>query len=157
MQAVRAAVGPDYPISMRLSQWKMGDYAAKLVDTPEQLEQFLNVLVQAGVDIFHISTRRFWDPEFEGSELSLAGWVKKLSGKTTITVGSVGMESDPSEDGQAGQHGLDELLERLDKQEFDLIAVGRALLGDPAWAKKIREGRIDEIKAFTPEATTTLF
>ncbi|KWX80614.1 1,2-oxophytodienoate reductase [Paenibacillus riograndensis] len=157
VQAVRAAVGPDYPVSMRLSQWKMGDYAAKLVDTPEQLEQFLNVLVKAGVDIFHISTRRFWDPEFEGSELSLAGWVKKLSGKTTITVGSVGIEDEPSEDGEAGRHGLEELQNRLERQEFDLIAVGRALLGDPAWAKKIREGRIDEIKAFTPEATAVLF
>ncbi|WP_039790080.1 NADH:flavin oxidoreductase [Paenibacillus riograndensis] len=157
VQAVRAAVGPDYPVSMRLSQWKMGDYAAKLVGTPEQLEQFLNVLVKAGVDIFHISTRRFWDPEFEGSELSLAGWVKKLSGKTTITVGSVGMEDEPSEDGEAGRHGLEELLKRLERQEFDLIAVGRALLGDPAWAKKIREGRVDEIKAFTPEATAVLF
>lgn len=139
VQAVRAAVGPDYPVSIRLSQWKMADYTAKLVDTPEQLKQFLDVLVKAGVDIFHISTRRFWDPEFAGSELSLAGWVKKLTGKTTITVGSVGMDSDPAEGEEADRQGLEELLKRLDNREFDLVAVGRALLGDPAWAKKIRE------------------
>ncbi|MBW4083018.1 NADH:flavin oxidoreductase [Paenibacillus sp. S150] len=157
VQAVRAAVGPDYPVSMRLSQWKMGDYTAKLVDTPEQLEQFLNVLVEAGVDIFHISTRRFWEPEFEGSELGLAGWVKKLSGKTTFAVGSVGMDSDPAEDGDAGHPGLEELLKRLENHEFDLVAVGRALLGDPAWARKIREGRMDEIVAFTPEAAARLY
>lgn len=157
VQAVRAAVGPDYPISMRLSQWKMGDYAARLVDTPEQLEQFLNVLVEAGVDIFHISTRRFWDPEFEGSELTFAGWVKKLSGKTTIAVGSVGMDSDEAEGGEPAGQGLAELLKRLGDQEFDLIAVGRALLGDPAWAKKVRENRFDEILPFTPEATAVLF
>jgi 2,4-dienoyl-CoA reductase-like NADH-dependent reductase (Old Yellow Enzyme family) len=155
--AVRAAVGPDYPISIRLSQWKMTDYTAKLVDTPEQLKQFLDLLVQAGVDIFHISTRRFWDPEFAGSELGLAGWVKKLTGKTTIAVGSVGMDNDPAEGGEAEHQGMDELLKRLDNQEFDLVAVGRALLGDPAWAKKIREGRVEEILAFTPEAAAQLY
>jgi 2,4-dienoyl-CoA reductase-like NADH-dependent reductase (Old Yellow Enzyme family) len=157
VQAVRAAVGPDYPVSLRLSQWKMTDYTAKLVDTPEQLEQFLNVLVKAGVDIFHISTRRFWEPEFAGSELSLAGWVKKLTGKTTITVGSVGINDDPAEGEEAEQQGLAELLKRLDNQEFDLVAVGRALLGDPAWAKKIREGRMEDIQAFTPEAAANLY
>jgi len=157
VQAVRAAVGPDYPISIRLSQWKMVDYTAKLVDTPEQLEQFLSVLVEAGVDIFHISTRRFWEPEFAGSELGLAGWVKKLTGKTTITVGSIGMDSDPAEGGEADHQGLEELLERLNNGEFDLVAIGRALLGDPAWAKKIREGRMEEIQAFTPAAAAQLY
>lgn len=146
VQAVRAAVGPEYPIAMRLSQWKMNDYNAKLVDTPEQLEQFLSVLVTAGVDIFHCSTRHFGESEFEGSKLSFAGWVKKLSGKTTITVGAVGMDSD-----------MDDLLERLDNHEFDLVSVGRALLGDPAWATKIREGKLHELQAFTPEAVSTLF
>lgn len=157
IQAVRAAVGPDFPISIRLSQWKMGDYSARLVDTPEQLEQFLKVLVNAGIDIFHISTRRFWDPEFAGSELSFAGWVKKLSGKTTITVGSVGMDGDEADSGEPDRQGLPELLKRLDAREFDLVAVGRALLGDPAWAKKLHEGRMNEIQAFTPEAAAVLF
>lgn len=153
LRAVRAAVGPDYPISMRLSQWKMADYTAKLWDTPEQLEQFLSVLVEAGVDIFHVSTRRFNEPGFAGSELSLAGWVKKLSGKTTIAVGSVGM----ADDGEAGVPGYQELMSRLKQQEFDLVAVGRALLGDPAWARKVHEGRLDEIKPFTPEAAAVLY
>ncbi|SFF11357.1 2,4-dienoyl-CoA reductase [Paenibacillus algorifonticola] len=160
IQAIRAAVGPDYPIAIRISQWKMNDYNAKLVDTPEQLEQLLSVLVKAGVDIFHCSTRRFWEPEFEGSELNFAGWVKKLTGKTTITVGSVGLDTDYvslyTEGKGAGHTDIDALLERLDNDEFDLVAVGRALLGDPAWATKIREGRMNELQAFTPEVLATL-
>ncbi|MNN84767.1 hypothetical protein D3C81_2019690 [compost metagenome] len=52
---------------------------------------------------------------------------------------------------------MEELLKRLDNQEFDLVAVGRALLGDPAWAKKIREGRMEEIQAFTPDAAAKLY
>ena len=47
-----------------------------------------------GVDAFHASTRRYWLPEFEGSDLNLAGWTKKLTGKPTITVGSVGLDGD---------------------------------------------------------------
>lgn len=153
VRAVRAAVGPEYPVSMRLSQWKMADYTAKLWETPEQLEQFLKVLVEAGVDIFHVSTRRINEPAFAGSELSLAGWVKKLSGKTTIAVGSVGIAGD-GEDSSVN-YGI--LKEKLEQQEFDLVAVGRALLGDPAWAKKVHEGRLDEIKPFTPEAAAVLY
>ncbi|ANY68136.1 12-oxophytodienoate reductase [Paenibacillus sp. BIHB 4019] len=160
IQSIRAAVGPDYPIAIRISQWKMNDYNAKLVDTPEQLEQLLHVLVQAGVDIFHCSTRRFWEPEFEGSELNFAGWVKKLSGKTTITVGSVGLDTDYvslyTEGKGAGHTDIDALLERLSNDEFDLVAVGRALLGDPEWAAKIRDGRLNELQAFTPEALAAL-
>jgi 2,4-dienoyl-CoA reductase-like NADH-dependent reductase (Old Yellow Enzyme family) len=160
VEAVRSAVGPDYPIAFRLSQWKMNAYQAKPFETPEQLEQLLSVLVKAGVDIFHCSTRRFWEPEFAGSDLNLAGWVKKLSGKTTITVGSVGLDNEftslYTEGKGAGQKDIDDLLERLNNNEFDLVAVGRALIADPAWAVKIREGRMDELQPFTPEALSTL-
>ncbi|HAF90241.1 MAG TPA: 12-oxophytodienoate reductase, partial [Pseudomonas sp.] len=67
VQAVREAVGPDFPIIFRFSQWKQQDYTARLVQSPEALGEFLAPLVEAGVDIFHCSTRRFWEPEFEGS------------------------------------------------------------------------------------------
>jgi 2,4-dienoyl-CoA reductase-like NADH-dependent reductase (Old Yellow Enzyme family) len=31
---------------------------------------------------------------------------------------------------------------------FDLVAVGRALLADPAWVEKVRQGRLDELRPF---------
>ncbi|WP_168119530.1 NADH:flavin oxidoreductase [Paenibacillus sp. HB172176] len=160
IEAVRAAVGPDFPIIFRYSQWKPVDYSAKLASNPEELERFLHQLSSVGVDIFHASTRRFWEPEFEGSELNLAGWTRKLTGKPAITVGSVGLDSDFTSlfaEGKGGQtSGLDELIMRLEREEFDLVAVGRALLMDPAWAAKIREDRVDELKSFTPAALATL-
>ena len=90
---MRAAVGPDFPIVLRYSQWKQQDYSARLVENPAQLADFLEPLSDAGVDIFHCSTRRFWEPEFEDSNLNLAGWTKKLTGKPTITVGSIGVSN----------------------------------------------------------------
>lgn len=161
IQAVRAAVGPDFPIILRFSQWKQQDYSARLVQTPEQLEAFLKPLSDAGVDIFHCSTRRFWEPEFEGSDLNLAGWTRKLTGKPTITVGSVGLDGEflqfmVKTDKVAEPASLENLLERLNKEEFDLVAVGRALLVDPDWALKVREGREQDVLPFSRDALTTL-
>lgn len=153
IQAVRAAVGPDFPIVFRYSQWKQGDYKHKMAQTPQELEAFLAPLSDAGVDIFHASTRRFNNPEFEGSGLNLAGWSKKLTGKPSITVGSVGLDSDflRSYAGKpAHVASIDSLIDRLESEEFDLVAVGRALLSDAAWANKVGDGREAEIVPFEP-------
>ena len=40
--------------------------------------------------------------------------------------------------------------------EVDLVAVGRALLVDAAWAEKLRTGRTAEWIPFTPAALATL-
>lgn len=159
VKACRRAVGKDFAIILRFSQWKQQDYAARLADTPEKLEAFLSPLVEAGVDIFHCSTRRYWEPEFDGSTLNLAGWTKKLSGKPTITVGSVGLTGDfiNAWSGEESQpRGLEDLVERLENDEFDLVAVGRALLQDPNWAAKIRDGRSAELSDYDAKALATL-
>lgn len=161
IKAVRAAVGPDFPIILRFSQWKQQDYSARLVLTPEALGEFLQPLSDAGVDIFHCSTRRFWEPEFDGSDLNLAGWTRKLTGKPTITVGSVGLDGEflqfmVNTDKVAKPADLGALLTRLNNQEFDLVAVGRALLVDPDWAVKVRDGRQEDILPFSREALMKL-
>ena len=159
VEAMRREVGPDYPVILRFSQWKLQDYDAKLAQTADELQAFLQPLVRAGVDAFHCSQRRFWQPEFEGSGLNLAGWVKKLTGKPTISVGSVGLSGDfiAGFAGESSENArLDGLIERLERDEFDLVAIGRALLVDPAWARKIHEGRYDELQPFSKEALATL-
>ena len=88
--------------------------------------------------------------------MNFAGWIKKLTGRPTITVGSVGLagpmsvtdlgkQTDPSTD-------LAPLARRLASGEFDIVAVGRALLADPLWARKVKDGRLDELMPFTKEA-----
>ncbi|MDQ2094844.1 NADH:flavin oxidoreductase [Rhodalgimonas zhirmunskyi] len=162
IRAVRAAVGPDFPVIFRFSQWKQQDYSARLCETPEELKAFLMPLAEAGVDIFHCSTRRFWEPEFDGSDLNLAGWVKKLTGKPTITVGSVGLNADflPDDgtaDFRAAQPAsIDNLLERAARDEFDLVAVGRALIANPDWANQVKEGHLDSLKAYEKDMLKTL-
>ena len=160
LKAVRAAVGPDFPVIIRLSQWKLQDFGAKLARTPAEMEAWLNPLIDAGADMLHCSQRRFWEPEFDGSDLNFAGWAKKLTGAPTITVGSVGLSGDfiAGFGGEASQPAsLDELTRRLDRGDFDLVAVGRALLQDPEWATKVRQGRVDELMEFEAKAMATLY
>ncbi|MFE5593605.1 NADH:flavin oxidoreductase [Streptomyces sp. NPDC056549] len=157
--AVRGTVSPDFPVIFRFSQWKQDAYDARLAETPQELESILAPLAAAGVDAFHASTRRHWISEFEGSDLNLAGWTKKLTGRPTITVGSVGLDGDFIH-AFAGEgapvQGIDDLLDRLERDEFDMVAVGRALLQDPEWAAKVLAGRTDELKPYDAAAVQTL-
>ena len=161
VRAVRKEVGSEFPILLRFSQWKQQDFTAKLAQTPADLERFLAPLVDAGVDVFHCSTRRFWEPEFPdtGSDLNLAGWTKKLSGVPTITVGSVSLNQDfIASFRQAGAQtaGIDRLIEMMERGDFDLVAIGRAMIVNPDWANKVRDSRFSDLKDYGPEALTTL-
>ena len=158
LKAVRAAVGPDFVVILRLSQWKQQDYAFRVATSPQEMEQWLIPLKEAGADIFHCSQRRFWEPEFADSDLNFAGWAKKITGQPTITVGSVGLSSDffGAFAGESSDpSNLDELIRRYERGDFDLVAVGRAMLQDPNWVQKIRTGRKTE--TFTKDALTKLY
>jgi 2,4-dienoyl-CoA reductase-like NADH-dependent reductase (Old Yellow Enzyme family) len=159
LRAVRAAVCSDFAIILRLSQWKQQDYTARLANTPAEMEEWLQPLVDAGADILHCSQRRFWEPEFDESDLNFAGWAKKLTGVPTITVGSVGLSGDfiGAFSGEASQAAsLNELLRRLERGDFDLVAVGRALLQDPQWTVKIHQNRTADLMNFNPSALAML-
>ena len=156
--AVRAAVSPDFPVNFRFSQWKGGAYDARLAQSPQELEQLLTPLADAGVDAFHASTRRYWLPEFDGSELNLAGWTKKLTGRPVISVGSVGLDKEfMGPEGMAfqpGTTGIEKLLDRLENDEFDMIAVGRSLIADPDWPSRITKG--EQTNPFSAELLGSL-
>lgn len=157
--ACRAAVSDAFPLFFRMSQWKSDAYDAQLARTPQELDDLLTPLAEAGVDVFHASTRRYWLPEFEGSDLNLAGWVKKISGRPTLTVGSVGLDDDFFSAFQGNDSkvtGIEQLLDRLERDEFDMVAVGRALISDPEWAAKTLRGRTADITPFTAGMLTTL-
>jgi 2,4-dienoyl-CoA reductase-like NADH-dependent reductase (Old Yellow Enzyme family) len=163
IRAMRQAVGEDFVIAMRVSQWKTGYYDTKLASTPAELESWLGPLADAGVDLFDCSQRRFWEPEFAGSDLNFAGWVKKVLGKPTITVGSVGLDRDLFADfEQAGQSSpniasLNELERRFERGDFDIVAIGRALLGDPWWLQKVLAGRLSELTPYSVQAMQSHF
>lgn len=159
IREVRRQVGEEMVVQIRLSQWKPTAYDNKVAATPQELEAWLLPLVDAGVDMLHCSQRRFWEPEFAGSDLNFAGWARKLTGVPVITVGSVGLSGEFTaglRGESSGPTPLDDLVRRFDRGDFDLVAVGRALLADPHWVEKVRDGRTEELVGFTREALMEL-
>ena len=145
VRAIRAAIGEDLPIIFRFSQHKQQDYKARFADSPEELGTILGALADAGVDLFDASSRRFDMPAFEGSDLNLAGWARKLTGKPSMVVGGIGLNN-WVQDTFKGRgetqavNNLDQVRRLFDRGMFDMIAVGRALLSDPAWVERARAG-----------------
>jgi 2,4-dienoyl-CoA reductase-like NADH-dependent reductase (Old Yellow Enzyme family) len=157
--AVRAEVGADFPISCRISNWKPTAPDAHITGSPEELRVMLSALRAAGVDIFNISVRRFWAPEWPGSGWGLAGWAKSMTDAVVMTVGSVGISIDffdnmiGAVEAQSTRGDcLGDLVGRFEGGEFDLVGVGRSLLADPHWLRKVRDGDYETLRVFTRAA-----
>jgi 2,4-dienoyl-CoA reductase-like NADH-dependent reductase (Old Yellow Enzyme family) len=136
-------------------------YGARLAVTPDEMAQWLVPLVEAGADPALLAAALL-EPNSGGGRragLNFAGWAKKLTGAPTISVGSVGLSGDFL-GAFAGEHshavGLEELVRRMEREEFDLIAVGRAILADPHWVSKIRAGDTADLRDFDRSALKTL-
>jgi 2,4-dienoyl-CoA reductase-like NADH-dependent reductase (Old Yellow Enzyme family) len=153
--AMRVAVGPDFPIFLRVSQWKQQDYRVRLAPTPAEMADWLCPLVEAGVDVLDCSQRRFWEPEFpelDGEDgMNFAGWAKQLTGAATMTVGSVGLSGDffGTFTGDNSQPvSIERLVRLFERGDFDLVGVGRALISNPEWVQQIRDGNEAALKPF---------
>ena len=74
-------------------------------------------------------------------------------------MGSVGLSEEfvaTYREGTAEVRGIEDLLARMEMDEFDLIAVGRALLANPDWPKLIRAGATDKLRTFNKEQLAEL-
>ena len=137
LQEVRKAVGPDFPISLRLSV----EECIKDGYTFEDIRPILPNLVKAGADMLHASLGTHGSP---GGITSAppeypAGFnvwrAKKLKEAAGLPVIAVGRFSDPSLANDV-----------IARREADLVAFGRQFLADPDFLIKAREGRPEDIR-----------
>ena len=82
--------------------------------------------------------------------------MKKLSGKPSIAVGSIGLDNDFvstffGEETNKANNTLDTLFACVENEEFDLVAVGRMLLANPDWANKVKKALYSEIIPFSQQ------
>lgn len=156
--AIRGEIG-NLPLSFRFSQWKTADYDARIADSPAELEETLLPLRDAGVSIFHPSTRRVWEPGFAGSDRTLAGWTRELMDLPVIGVGSVGLDGQlltgPDARGSRVADNIARVAELIARGEFDIVALGRILLSNPDWVRRRTLGA--GVKAYQHEDRNFLY
>jgi 2,4-dienoyl-CoA reductase-like NADH-dependent reductase (Old Yellow Enzyme family) len=158
VEAIRQNVNHEFLISFRFSQFAEADFTAKPIESYDELRALLSTLRQAGVDLFSVSTRRFWIPEWpeHDSDRSLTGWCKEFTDAAIMTVGSVGLKQDLYESlseavGGPAPPELTHLLKRFEAGQFDLVAVGRGMFADPDWVAKVASGRTDALVPWNKE------
>lgn len=164
VRAIRARVGPDFPIMFRFSQWKGPEYHARLAETPAELAGYLEPLADAGVDLFDASTRRFWEAEFaDDGPWNLAGWARRLTGKAAMTVGCVSLELPLQSRGgrvkdiaTVSRENIARLMSLFERGDFDLVGVGRAMIANPDWAARVARGEVDALRAYDPATLSEL-
>src|SRR5690606_24505163 len=84
------------------------------------------------------------------------GWAKKFTDIPVVSVGSLGLKIDlfggflaKNQTFEfAGREQMQILADQFARGEFDLMAVGRSIIGDADWLVKVREGRYRDIRTF---------
>jgi 2,4-dienoyl-CoA reductase-like NADH-dependent reductase (Old Yellow Enzyme family)/thioredoxin reductase len=137
IKEVRHRVGPDFPISVRLSM----EEAIRGGYTAENMQAVLPDMVGAGADLIHASFGTHGSPAGITSppaeyEPGFNAWLaKKVKEVVPVPVIAVGRFTEPAQ--------ADEVIARGDA---DLAAFGRQFLADPDFLLKARDGRSKDIR-----------
>ncbi|MGB9035167.1 NADH:flavin oxidoreductase [Arthrobacter sp. UCD-GKA] len=140
-RAVREAVGPEMTVGIRISQAKVSDHDHRWAGGIDEAEVIFSTLGDTGVDFIHTTEYKAYAPAFGDGSPSLAALAKRYSGLPVIANGNL----DDPETAEA----------LLADGTADVIALGKAALGNRDWPERVRHGRpLDELDAslFAPLA-----
>ncbi len=134
LDATRAAVGPRMPVFIRVS-------ADELVQGGNTLEDTVEILggIADKVDVIDVSAALAFNLQYQIDRMDLPdGWrsgmaarVREATGRPTITSGNI---RDPRVAEEIVAEG-----------RADLVAIGRGLIADPHWVRKLQAGCADQI------------
>lgn len=135
-EAVREAVGEDFPILYRIN----ADEHVEGGITPEEGRKFAAMLDQAGVDALHVSGGVYGSPlaiipTMYDPPLPLSGYAAAIKAEVKAPVIAVGKIHEPAFGEQLIAEG-----------EADFVSLGRALITDSHFAKKIELNQVDNIR-----------
>ena len=137
VKRVIQTVGPDFVVGYRLAAEEFLDDGLHL----EESLQFVKMLEKKGIDFMHATAGIIYEtgewiasPIYvaPGALVYIADAIKKITRVPVIAVGRINTPQQAEEILQAGK--------------ADLIAMGRALVGDPFFVKKAKEGRENDIR-----------
>lgn len=125
-QAVRAAVGADFTVGMRISQGKVNDFTHKWRGAEADAAQIFGVLGRLPVDYVHTTEFEAWKGAF-GDGPSLAALARRYAGLPVVANGSL--------------HDPARVAAMVAAGEADLVSLGRGALTHADWPRRVREGK----------------
>lgn len=139
VEAVRRAVGPDYPIDIRIGASERVKESVSLEDITEfilRVEDKIDMVhISSGLDKLVGATSYIEAPSIHPHQLNVP-YAEKIRAKVkripVVVVGSITMP--------------DEAESIIAEGKADAVALGRALVADPDWVNKARDNRPEDIR-----------
>lgn len=126
LRAVKAAVGGEAPVGIRISQGKVNDFTAKWPGGEDDAAAIFGALAAAGADFIHVTEFEAWKPAFEGGSETLIALARRHApGVTIIANGSL--------------HTIERAAEAL-ALGADIVALGRGALANPDMPRLFEQG-----------------
>ena len=138
VESMKQKAGNDYPLLCRISGADFMDGGNTLEDT----KQVAPLLEKAGIHALNVSTGWHESPvPFIQMSVPRGNWIYLAEGvKSVVTIPVIG-----------GTRINDPVLAEqiLTDDRVDMVYAARALIADPEWPNKAKEGRLDEIRPCT--------
>ena len=133
-KAVRAKVGAQIPVGVRISQGKVNDYFHKWADAERDAEIIFGSLADAGADFIHVTEFEAWRPAFTEGGPSLMRLAKRHAPKAAILA-------------NGSLHNIDQAVAALN-DGADIVTLGRGALANPDLPRRLSERAA--LKEFDP-------
>lgn len=138
LRTIREAVGPDFPMEMRVSasEWMPGGIELEdVVAFCREAQRYVtSIQVSSGLDLEHEANVHMAASNFD-PHMGNAEWCRVIKRNVSVPVTLVGSIETP-----------DEAEELISSGVCDMVALARALVADPYWPQKAREGRAEDIR-----------
>ncbi|MET0982864.1 MAG: NADH:flavin oxidoreductase [Telluria sp.] len=117
IKAVKAEIGGEAPVGVRISQGKVNDFTSKWAGRETDAQAIFGALAAAGADFIHVTEFEAWQPAFEGGSDSLVALARRYA--PAIPVIANGSLHSVERAGQALELGA------------DVVSLGRGALANP--------------------------
>jgi len=126
-KAVRAKLGVQTPLGVRISQGKVNDHQHKWAAGEHDAEIIFGSLGDAGADFIHVTEYAAWQPAFTPGGPSLVQFAKRYAPKAAILA-------------NGGLHNIEQALAALE-DGADIVTIARGALVNPDLPQRLRDGR----------------
>lgn len=126
LEAIRAAVGPDHIVGVRVSQGKVNDFHHKWAQGVEDAQTIFGKLSGASPSYIHTTEYKAYAPAFAEGETTLAELAATYGGVPVIA------------NGKLGEPAVAERI--LASGHAHFVAIGTSALVNPDWVNKARAG-----------------